>query len=200
MSDTIREPKQKRSIDTKNRIIESGYEMFAKNGYFNTNTAEIAKHAGVSTGIVYGYFHDKKDILIEVLDIYVAKVFAPFFEMLQSLSAPLDFDDLIPKIIDSTVNLHQNNAAIHEALHSLSASDADVNDRFMQLEEETTRRIVEKVTALGFPKENCFEKIHIVMEFIQSYAHEYVYDNHSYIDYQVMRNQIIKMLVELLKG
>ena len=66
MSQEVREPQQKRSIDKKNRIIEAGYELFAKDGYFNTNTSEIAKKAGVSTGIVYGYFHDKRDILIEV--------------------------------------------------------------------------------------------------------------------------------------
>ena len=77
MSQEAREPQQKRSIDKKNRIIEAGYELFAKDGYFNTNTSEIAKKAGVSTGIVYGYFHDKRDILIEVLDIYVDNVFYP---------------------------------------------------------------------------------------------------------------------------
>ena len=52
----IREPKQERSIEKKNRIVRAGFELFSKVGYYNTNTAEIAKLAGVSTGIVYGYF------------------------------------------------------------------------------------------------------------------------------------------------
>lgn len=92
MSQEVREPQQQRSIDKKNRIIEAGYELFAKVGYFNTNTSEIAKKAGVSTGIVYGYFHDKRDILIEVLDIYVDNVFYPVFEMFDKITAPVDFD------------------------------------------------------------------------------------------------------------
>ena len=54
MAENIREPQQKRSIDKKNRIIEAGYKLFAEKGYFDTNTAEIAKEAGVSTGIIYG--------------------------------------------------------------------------------------------------------------------------------------------------
>ena len=94
MSQEVREPQQKRSIDKKNRIIEAGYELFAKDGYFNTNTSEIAKKAGVSTGIVYGYFHDKRDILIEVLDIYVDNMFYPVFEMFDKITAPVDFDCL----------------------------------------------------------------------------------------------------------
>ena len=68
MADVVRTPKQQRSIDKKNRIITAGYTLFAQKGYYNTNTAEIAKEAGVSTGIVYGYFHDKRDILVEVLE------------------------------------------------------------------------------------------------------------------------------------
>ena len=85
MAELVREPKQKRSIDKKNRIIEAGYELFAKNGYFNTNTAQIAKQAGVSTGIVYGYFRDKRDILLEVLSIYVDRVFTPIREILENI-------------------------------------------------------------------------------------------------------------------
>ena len=57
-----RNPQQKRSIDKKNRIIEAGFELFKEQGYYNTNTTEIADKAGVSTGTVYSYFKDKKDI------------------------------------------------------------------------------------------------------------------------------------------
>ena len=63
----IRKPIQKRSIEKKGKIIESGFELICEKGYYNTNTAEIAKNAGVSTGIVYQYFKDKHDIFIEAL-------------------------------------------------------------------------------------------------------------------------------------
>ena len=66
----IREPIQKRSIEKKEKIIESGFELICEKGYYNTNTAEIAKNAGVSTGIVYQYFKDKHDILIDALKKY----------------------------------------------------------------------------------------------------------------------------------
>ena len=63
----IRKPIQKRSIEKKEKIIQSGFELICKKGYYNTNTAEIAKNASVSTGIVYQYFKDKHDIFIEAL-------------------------------------------------------------------------------------------------------------------------------------
>lgn len=78
MAKTVREPQQERSIEKKNRIISAGYELFSELGYYNTNTAMIAKRAGVSTGIVYGYFRDKKDILREVTALYMQRITNPF--------------------------------------------------------------------------------------------------------------------------
>ena len=49
MEKTVREPKQERSIEKKNKIIKAGYDLFSEVGYYNTNTAQIAKKAGVST-------------------------------------------------------------------------------------------------------------------------------------------------------
>ena len=60
MANAIRQPVQERANEKKQKIIEAGYKLFAENGYYNTNTQEIAKAAGVSTGIVYSYFKDKK--------------------------------------------------------------------------------------------------------------------------------------------
>ena len=54
MKNEVRQPRQERSIEKKNKIIEAGYQLFSEVGYYGTNTAEIAKRAGVSTGIVYG--------------------------------------------------------------------------------------------------------------------------------------------------
>lgn len=197
MSDTVREPQQQRSIDKKNRIIEAGYLLFAEKGYFNTNTVDIAKKAEVSTGIVYGYFRDKRDILLEVLDIYIDNVFRPVFDMFDKMQKPLDFNVLIPHVVDETVEIHRKNSAIHEALHALTHTDKSVSEKFLALEGEMTRRIVEKLVALGFDRDDPAERVHLAMETLQSYAHECVYDKHSYIDYGKMNDIVIKMLLSL---
>ncbi len=199
MADIIRTPQQKRSIDKKNRIIEAGYELFARDGYFNTNTAQIAKHAGVSTGIVYGYFRDKRDILLEVLSIYVDKAFTPIMEIFDNLSAPLDFEKLLTRIIDETIETHRNNASIHEALHSLTSSDEAVGNKFLELEKDMTVSIVDTLRAVGYAPSDLYERVHLAMEMIQSYAHECVYDLHDYIDYNIMRNNITKVLLSLFR-
>ena len=199
MSDMVRTPTQQRAIDKKNRIIEAGYKLFAEKGYFSTNTSEIAKQAGVSTGIVYGYFHDKRDILLEVLDVYIDNAFHPVFYAFEQLQPPLCFENFIPHIVDQAVKTHANNSAIHEALYSLTSSDEKVNQRFLELEGEITNKIVNKLVALGCKLPQLTEKVHIAIEIVQSYAHECIYDQHSYIDYGAMRQIVIDLLLRLFQ-
>ncbi len=199
MAETVRNPKQVRSIDKKNRIIEAGYRLFARDGYYSTNTAMIAKEAGVSTGIVYGYFRDKRDILVEVLNLYVNKVFEPIFETFENIQAPVDFDYLLSYAVDDVVRTHRDNSAIHAALHSLTYSDEIVNARFTELENEMTLRVADCLEKGGYRSDDLKEKVHLAMRCIQDYAHEYTYDHHDYLSYPRMKELLVAMLKHIFE-
>ena len=109
MKNIVREPRQERAIEKKNKIIKAGYELFSEVGYYGTNTAEIAKRAGVSTGIVYGYFQDKRDILLSVLEIYLEKVSAPLLKRLDGITAPINYSVLAPLILSDVIKTHKAN-------------------------------------------------------------------------------------------
>ena len=91
----IRIPKQKRSIEKKDAIIVASYELFCEKGYYKTNTAEIAKAANVSTGIVYNYFHDKHDILKEVIGLYISRLESEFRTTLSRQIQKEDLHNLV---------------------------------------------------------------------------------------------------------
>lgn len=196
----VRTPQQERSIAKKKKIIEAGYELFSRVGYYATNTAEIAKYAGVSTGIVYGYFKDKRDILLDVLDIYVDKALAPILALFDKLSAPIDFDKFIPEIIDATIDIHHHNANIHEALHAMSASDEAVNVKFMELEDKMTSALQDKLTSLGVAVDAMPEKIHLAIGIVQSFSHECIFDKHHYLDYTKMRDVCINVVKDMFEA
>ena len=197
MKKSVREPRQERSIEKKKRIVDAGYELFSEVGYYGTNTAEIAKRAGVSTGIVYGYFKDKKDILICVLEIYLNEVYEPISAMLDKLTSPVDYEKVIPHVLEATIKTHKKKYKIHEALHSLAGSDSEVNAEFIALEDKLTTRIYERLAALGENTENLKEKIHFAMGTIQDYCHEYVFDKHEYINYSVLEKMVVTAITHL---
>ena len=196
----IRQPKQERSIETKNKIINSAYKLFSEVGYHSTTTALIAKNAEVSTGSVYGYFLDKRAILLDVLGLYINKVFQPINAVVDNITLPVDFSKIIEESVKKTIEIHQENAQMHTTLHSLTGTDEEVNRRFVELEDNLTKQIAEKLTALGLKISNVNEKIHLAMNVIQSFAHESVYDMHDYIDYPAMQKIVCQLLVNLFKS
>ena len=199
MASNIRVPQQERSIEKKNKIIQAGYELFSEVGYYGTNTVEIAKRAGVSTGIVYGYFADKRDILICVLEIYIDKVYEPLAHLVDNTPKPVDLKKLALSVIDKTIELHEQNAKLHNTLHSLATTDEAVNAQFINLENKITDQMSKQLIKKGVDGTNITEKVHLAMNIVQSYAHEAVFDSHSYINYAKMKELVCNILVELFK-
>lgn len=199
MKNSVRQPRQERSIETKNKIIQAGYELFSEVGYHGTNTAEIAKRAGVSTGIVYGYFQDKRDIMICVLQIYLEKVSNPLMQILSALSSHKNIPSVVLQIVDETIEIHRQNAKLHNTLHSLATTDETVNNQFILLEDNVTKGISAELTQNGFSAENIAEKVHLAMNIVQSFAHECVFDNHPYINYSAMKQTVCSCIVRLFE-
>lgn len=50
----------------KDNIIESALQVFAEKGYADATITDIAKKAGVSTPVLYGYFKTKEDLLFTI--------------------------------------------------------------------------------------------------------------------------------------
>lgn len=197
MEKKIRVPVQDRSKDKKNKIIESAYEIFSEVGFYNANTTDIAKRAGVSTGIVYGYFSDKHDILLYVIDIYISKISNPLQNYLTKIETPIDYRKVIEDFLNLAIELHKSNKNIHNILHSLATTDKDINEKFMVLEDNITIHVARQLGSSGVVVDGLKEKVHVAMNSIQSFAHEYVYDKHDYIDYDKMREDVVRMLVNL---
>ena len=64
----IRTPQQARSRRTRERILQAAVAAFEDGGFDETTTAAIARRAGIGVGTLYGYFPDKRAILLELLD------------------------------------------------------------------------------------------------------------------------------------
>lgn len=194
----IREPIQKRSIEKKEKIIESGFELICEKGFHNTNTAEIAKNAGVSTGIVYQYFKDKHDILIEALKKYADNIFYPMLNIPIKKFDKNSLNELIEKMINSFIKNHKLSQSAHEEIMAMIHSDKEIAFYFHQREMEMTVKIYNLLVANGFNNENLMEKSHIVIGLIDNLCHEIVYHKHAELNYEVMTNICVDTIVDIL--
>jgi len=200
MVDNIREPKQKRAIEKKEKIIDAGFNLICKNGYYNTNTAEIAALAGVSTGIVYQYFKDKYDILIEGLDKYGDDIFFPMLDGNSFQFKKDDFDSVIRNMIKYYESKHKISDVAHEEIMAMVHSDKRVAEYYYKRELDMTNSIKEMLIASNFTDDNLFEKVHIMIGLIDNLCHETIYHKHTEMNYDVMTDLVIENIKNLFKN
>lgn len=196
MSNT-RMPKQKRSIEKRNRIIKKGFELICKNGYYNTNTNDIAKYANVSTGIVYQYFNDKKEIFLEGINLYYNSIMFPILDVLDFNK---DLDDTINEIIDKYILKHTLSKDAHEEIIALSHLDTDVSKIFHQKELDMTERVINLLDNSNIVLNNKKEKVHIIIGLIENLCHNIIYHNDGCFDYDKMKKEVINAIKYIIKG
>ena len=157
MSDKeIRVPKQKRSIEKKQRIKAAAIKLMSEKGYHSTSSNEIAKEAGVSIGTFYSYYKDKKDLYKElVADIYNV-VLTPMNLSTESeygtdkITGP--FDNLDNLSIEETVYLyietvfkgHEYETAFQREIASLS----EQSDEFREIEMVHKKKLTKMFTSV----------------------------------------------------
>jgi len=54
--------------DKRDLILRAATKVFAQNGYFQSQVADVAKVAGVAAGTVYLYFKGKDDLLVSIFE------------------------------------------------------------------------------------------------------------------------------------
>ena len=200
MIDNIREPRQQRAIEKKEKIIEVGFNLICKNGYYNTTTAEMAKAAGVSTGIVYQYFKDKYDILIEGLEKYGDDIFFPMLKTKDIKFEKKDFENLLKKMINHYISNHKVSNVAHEEIMSMVHSDRRVAEYYYKRELEMTNSLKNILLDNGFNKKDLTEKVHIMMGLIDNLCHEVTYHKHSDMNYDIMTALVIENIKTLFKN
>lgn len=194
----IRIPKQKRSIEKKDAIIKASYGLFCEKGYYKTNTAEIAKEAGVSTGIVYSYFHDKKDILIEVVKLYIFQLEEQFKIILDQIAEREKLAFVIGEFIDLSIASHKMNRDAHNEFLALALLNNDIQDLFNGFEYQMLEKLYKILIEVGYSEEFLIEKLRISYGIIEQLCHDYIQGKTSDGELNKMKLLAVPMIMNLL--
>ncbi len=194
----VREPIQKRSIEKKEKIIKAGFDLICLKGYYNTNTAEIAKAAGVSTGIVYQYFKDKHDILIGGIEKYADDIFYPMLNIIDTSFDKNDIKKILKNMIKKFIENHKISQEAHEEITAMIHSDKDIANFFHARDIKMTNSISKLLIDNGFNIENITEKVHLMIHLIDDLCHEIIYHKHQGMNYDVMTDMVIETVIYLL--
>ena len=71
-------------------ILEAAVKVFAKQGFYQSTVAQIAREAGVADGTIYLYFKNKDDILVNFFQFKTKQVFERFRAEVNQAESSLD--------------------------------------------------------------------------------------------------------------
>jgi TetR/AcrR family fatty acid metabolism transcriptional regulator len=71
-------------------ILRGAIKVFARNGFFNSKVADVAREAGVADGTVYLYFKNKDDILVSIFNDHMREALARGRQRLARIHDPVE--------------------------------------------------------------------------------------------------------------
>jgi AcrR family transcriptional regulator len=145
----LRTPQQARSRRTRREILVAAVACFETRGYDETTTAAIARKGGIAVGTLYGYFRDKRAILLELLD-GTTKAIGDY--VVQNLDPALwrnaDPRDSVRKLIDALFHTRTFNPGMQRILWERYFKDSEFRKAVQAIEQRVRLAMVDLFEAL----------------------------------------------------
>lgn len=123
-----RKPRQARSQERVNRILDVAEEMFVTEGYNATTTNAIAARAGVSIGSLYQFFPDKSAILQAIAARYERILRQQLALSDRPELAKLLLPAYVDRIIDTTDRFFCEHPAYHAIFMQIQGTTAELEE------------------------------------------------------------------------
>jgi AcrR family transcriptional regulator len=128
-------PKQARSRQKRDALLQSALALFAERGYEETTIEEIAHHAGVAVGGFYQHFASKRQILLVLMDHLLAEIAAPMPEA--GFAGFQSIQDLIAQLVRRGLQVDWSYAGAYRAWREASVQDRELRALAQQIDQWT---------------------------------------------------------------
>ena len=194
----LRNPTQKRAIEKKEKILEYGFKLMCSKGYHNVDAIQIAKYSGVSTGTVYEYFVDKRDIFLQGLEKYSKNLMFPINNLIDKKIDKTNLHKELKNIITSIIKAHNISKKAHEEITAMQHTDPDVSKIFNKYELESSASLVKFLVNNNLSTDFIEEKAHLIIRWIDDLCHDIVFHKHKNMNYDKMIDLVITSIENML--
>ena len=120
---------------TRKNLIETSMDIFSKKGFVSTNTAELAKSAGVSHGTIFLHFPQREDLICAVMNEFGDRLAGRFEEVAQQSTGVASVLEAHLQVIAEFEDFYTH------LIRELYALPEKVKSRFFILQASISRRI-----------------------------------------------------------
>ncbi len=144
-----RAPKQARSQETVQAILDAAAQVFERHGYASGTTNRIAQRAGVSIGSLYQYFPNKDAILVALVRRHLRECAAVLEPHLLRLGSGARPEEVLDGVIEAMVALHAMAPGLHRVLFEETPLPAGLRAEIHELEDQLVELAATALLAQG---------------------------------------------------
>jgi AcrR family transcriptional regulator len=197
-----RSPRQRRSQEMCDRIIQAAARVFAEEGYARGTTNRIAEEAGVSIGSLYQYYPNKDVLLAELVRRHIRQGADEIAKRLVSVDLGLqNLEERTRMFVEATVALHRHDVALHRVLFEESPRPPDIVEELRQFEADTVAAVEQLIA--DDPElrvHDAHMAAYITVSTIESVTHHYASAHPRDADWDAFTDELVRLVVGYLES
>jgi AcrR family transcriptional regulator len=196
-----KQPRQRRAVETRQRILEAAARIFADRGYAAGTTNRIAEAADLSVGSLYQYFPNKDAILAELVRRHVADGLTAVERLLAEPGpGPTDLRTRLDRLVGALIDLHAHQPRLHQVLFEEAPRPPDVLAELHAAEERIVQAValvLEHDPEVTHPEPVVAARLAVAAA--ESLVHRLVARPDPPADPTVLRQEIVHLLLGYLR-
>ena len=164
---TRREPKQQRSRQTVDAVLEAVQLVAKRHGPQAITTNRIAEVAGVSVGSLYQYFPDKRAIFTALHDRHVDDV-RQVIEQTTAACTSASLEEFARELVQGLMNVHAQAAELHDVVSSAVPESAL---GFKHALHHTFGRILSRADQERYSRDETERMLFVLPRMVESLVH-----------------------------
>lgn len=148
--DPVRPALQQRSRAKRDLLIKAGIRAFARDGYDGAKVADIAQDAGISVGVFYQRFKDKRGFFTALEARFLERGRENWDRFCNNANPEWTARELLTHMVRNMGRVISRNEGFFQALVTLGAKEKSVVAPAMEMDRHGANRIADLLLARGF--------------------------------------------------
>jgi AcrR family transcriptional regulator len=193
---TRREPKQRRSRETVQAVLEAVQRVLKRHGVEAITTNRIAEAAGVSIGSLYQYFPDKRAIFAALYDRHVDEV-RNVIERTMADCTSASLEDFTRELVEGLANVHTEDAELHEIVSGAVPEGAH---GFKSALQASFEQVISRVEQDRYTPDEAKRILFVLPHMVEALVHGVAHQNRAAISRNAAKDEAVRTVLVYLNS
>jgi AcrR family transcriptional regulator len=193
---TRREPRQQRSRQTVEAVLEAVRRVLKRHGAEAVTTNRIAEAAGVSIGSLYQYFPDKQALFTALYDRHVDEVRNVIERTLADCTSA-SLEDFTRELVERLANLHAEEADLHEIVSAAVPEGAQGFKRALQ---GTFEQVISPAKQDRYTPDETKRMLFVLPHMVEALVHGVAHQKQAVISRDLAKDEAIRTVLVYLNS